>query len=396
LDCAGQPKEPGLQELNYRSKTYRAGSQEKVNSHGSNPGCFFYEGFNLGVANPRPVKSCSDVIMIILGLETSCDETAAAIVADGRKILASEVATQIDVHRPYGGVVPELASRHHIENIVPVLEAALQTARVSAAELDGVAVTQGPGLVGALLVGFSFAKAFAYARGLPWVGVDHLEGHLNSVFLVTDPPPFPFIALLASGGHTAVYRVSSHTEMFLLGQTRDDAAGEAYDKVSKMLGLGYPGGKVIDDLAARGDPAKIHFTRPYLDKDGYDFSFSGIKTAVNRYIQTHADEYPNQLADIAAGFQEAVVEVLSYKVLHAARENDCRHVALVGGVAANSGLRARVTQCAERDGITVYIPSHHLCGDNAAMIAATGYHYLKQGRLGRLEDDVYSRLRVMN
>ncbi len=332
--------------------------------------------------------------MIILGIETSCDETAAAIVADGRTILASEVASQIDVHHLYGGVVPELASRKHVENIDAVVGMAIKAADLTIADIDGVAVTQGPGLIGALLVGFSFAKAFAYARDLPWVGVDHLEGHLNSVFLTPAPPPFPFIALLASGGHTAVYRVNGHTEMVLMGQTRDDAAGEAYDKVSKMLGLGYPGGKIVDDLAFQGDPAKIPFPRTFLDKNGYDFSFSGIKTAVHRYLQTHADASAKHLADVAAGFQAAVVEVLSYKVLHAAQVNECRHIALVGGVAANRGLRQRVAQDAEPLGIEVHVPSHDLCGDNAAMIAAVGYHYLQNGHVSSLEDDVYSKNRI--
>jgi len=332
--------------------------------------------------------------MILLGIETSCDETAAAIVADGKTILASEVASQIDVHHLYGGVVPEIASRKHVENINPVVDTALKSADLTVAAIDGIAVTQGPGLVGALLVGFSFAKAFAFARDLPWVGVDHLVGHLNSVFLVPDPPPFPFIALLASGGHTAVYRVNDHTQTVLMGQTRDDAAGEAYDKVSKMLGLGYPGGRVIDDLAARGDPTRIRFPRTYLDKNGYDFSFSGIKTAVNRYVQTHADTVEAHLADVAAGFQAAVVEVLAYKVLHAAQASECRHIALVGGVAANHGLRKRVAQEAEPLGIKVHIPPPDLCGDNAAMIAAAGYHYLKKGERGGVNDDVYSKNRI--
>ena len=332
--------------------------------------------------------------MIILGIETSCDETAAAIVADGRKVLASEVASQIDVHHLYGGVVPELASRKHVENINPVVETAIQSSGVRMRDIDGIAVTQGPGLVGALLVGFSFAKALAYGRGLPWIGVDHLEGHLNSVFLTPDPPPFPYIALLASGGHTAVYRVNSHTNIVLLGQTRDDAAGEAYDKVSKMLGLGYPGGKVIDDLAFQGDPGKVTFPRSFLDKNSFDFSFSGIKTAVNRYIQAHAGASKNQLADIAAGFQAAVVDVLAYKVLNAAKMNACAHVAIVGGVAANRGLRQQVLEDAKPLGIKVHIPALDLCGDNAAMIASVGYHYLKKGHVSSLSDDVYSRHRI--
>ena len=269
--------------------------------------------------------------MIVLGIETSCDETAAAVVKDGTTILSSVVSSQIAVHHPYGGVVPELASRKHIEAVVPVIREALDKSDTALTQLDAVAVTRGPGLVGALLVGFSFAKALAYGLDIPWVGVNHLEGHINSVFLETDPPPFPFVALLASGGHTSIYHVRSHTENELMGQTRDDAAGEAFDKVAKILDLGYPGGSIIDQLSKQGDARKIKFPRPYIQKSSFDFSFSGIKTAVNRYVATHTDGLKDQIADIVAGFQEAVVEVLSYKIVHAAREKNCRHIALVGG-----------------------------------------------------------------
>ncbi len=331
--------------------------------------------------------------MIVLGIESSCDETAAAVVHDGHRILSSVVASQVAVHHPYGGVVPELASRKHIEAIVPVVNDAIAKADITADRIDGVAVTQGPGLVGSLLVGFSFAKGFAYGRGIPWVGVDHLEGHINSVFLEPDPPPFPFVALLASGGHTNIYHVTSHRAFHLLGQTRDDAAGEAYDKVAKMLRLGYPGGAVIDGLAARGDPGKVMFTRPFLDKTEFDFSFSGIKSAVSRYIQTHPATDRNDQAHIAAGFQAAVVEVLSYKIIHAARQKGCRHLAVVGGVAANRGLREAVTREAAEKGFTVHIPSLDLCGDNAAMVAAVGYHRLKAGERAGMDDDVYSRMK---
>jgi N6-L-threonylcarbamoyladenine synthase len=287
--------------------------------------------------------------MLLLGIETSCDETAAAVVEDGKTILSSVVSSQVEVHHRYGGVVPELASRKHIESIVPVVREAIDTSEKSSADIDGIAVTQGPGLAGALLVGFSFAKAYAYALNIPWVGVNHLEAHINSVFLEKGYPPFPFVALLASGGHTAIYHVTGHTSIELMGQTRDDAAGEAFDKVAKILDLGYPGGVVIDSLAKDGNPEKIKFPRSYLEKSSYDFSFSGIKTAVNRYVSTHQESVPEQIPDIVAGFQEAVVDVLAYKVLNAAREKGCRHVALVGGVAANSRLRAKVAEdAAER------------------------------------------------
>jgi len=330
--------------------------------------------------------------MIILGIETSCDETAASVVIDGSEILSSVVSSQVDVHHKYGGVVPELASRKHIETIVPIVKEAVSKAGINFKQIDAVAVTQGPGLIGSLIVGFSFAKSFAYTLGIPWIGINHLEGHINSVFLESNPPTFPFVSLLASGGHTSIYYVKHHTEIEVMGQTRDDAAGEAFDKVSKAIGLGYPGGIVIDSLAKKGDPSKIVFPRAYLNKSDFDFSFSGIKTAVSRYIQTHSNEYQDQIADIVAGFQESVVDVLSYKVLNAAMKRNCDQISLVGGVAANSRLREKVRHDAGPKGIKVHIPSVDLCGDNAAMIAATGYHYLKKGMSSDISDDVYSRM----
>ncbi|MCP4692433.1 MAG: tRNA (adenosine(37)-N6)-threonylcarbamoyltransferase complex transferase subunit TsaD [Desulfobacterales bacterium] len=332
--------------------------------------------------------------MIVLGIESSCDDTAAAVVVDGVTVLSSVVSSQITVHQPYGGVVPELASRQHIEAISTVVNTALERAGVRKEQLDAVAATQGPGLIGALLVGFSFAKAYAFALGIPRVGVNHLKGHINSVFLGENPPPFPFVALLASGGHTGLYHVTSHTGVTLMGQTRDDAAGEAFDKVAKMLGLGYPGGGIIDRLAREGDPGMIAFSRPYLDKSSFDFSFSGIKTAVKRYIDTHGDSYADHIPDIVAGFQEAVVDVLSYKLFRAAMEKGCDHVALVGGVAANRRLGERLRRDAAGKGMTVHIPSFDLCGDNAAMIASVGYHYLMEKRPSHLNDDVFSKIKV--
>ena len=331
--------------------------------------------------------------MIVFGIETSCDETAAAVVVDGKTILSSIVSSQVAIHHPYGGVVPELASRKHIEAIVPVVNDALTTAGIDKKTLDAVAVTRGPGLVGALLVGFNFARAFAFTLKIPWVGINHLEGHINSVFLESDPPPFPFVALLASGGHTSIYYVTSHTGYSLMGQTRDDAAGEAYDKVAKMLDLGYPGGVIIDRLAEKGNPENISFPRPFLDKSTFDFSFSGLKTAVRRYIQNHNNGFDRQIPDIVAGFQEAVVDVLTDKIVHAAKIKGCNHIAIVGGVAANNRLREKVTHEAFRNGLTVHIPSVEFCGDNAAMIAAVGYHYLKKGISSDLGDDVYSRVK---
>ncbi len=329
--------------------------------------------------------------MNILGIETSCDETAAAVVKDGTSILASVVSSQIEVHHRYGGVVPELASRKHIEAIVPVVDEAVNKAGMSLEAIDAVAATRGPGLVGALLVGFSFAKSLAYTLEIPWVGVNHLAGHINSVFLEDAPPSFPFIALLASGGHTSIYYVNDHITLDLMGQTRDDAAGEAFDKVAKVLGLGYPGGGVIDRISKQGDPTRIKFPRSYLDKDSFDFSFSGIKTAVNRYAADHRDQLDEQIPDIVAGFQEAVVDVLTRKVTRAAEAKGCNRIALVGGVAANSRLREKLRHVADRRGMNVYIPSIELCGDNAAMIATAGYHYHLAGMEAELGDDVFSR-----
>lgn len=329
--------------------------------------------------------------MNILGIESSCDETAAAVVADGREILSSVVASQVDIHKPFGGVVPELASRKHVEAIVPVVREAIAVSGITEEQISAVAVTQGPGLVGALLVGFSFAKAYAYARDLPLVGIDHLQGHIASLYLSGEGPDFPFVALLVSGGHTTIYYVTSHLESHVMGKTRDDAAGEAFDKVSKLLGLGYPGGGVIGKFARNGDPKKLHFPRAFLDKSKFDFSFSGIKSAIRRYVQEHPEDYQENIADIAAGFQEAVVDVLTYKLIRAAAVKECRHLAVVGGVAANERLRERVREESAKEGIQVHIPPFSLCGDNAAMIAAAGYHQFIAGKRTGNDEDVYSR-----
>jgi N6-L-threonylcarbamoyladenine synthase len=331
--------------------------------------------------------------MIVLGIESSCDETAAALVRDGSTILSSVVASQTAVHRRYGGVVPELASRKHLESIEPVVSEALARAETPLERVDAVAVTRGPGLVGSLLVGFCFAKALAYSLKRPWVGVNHLEAHVHALYLDGPSPGFPFVALLASGGHTGLYHVASHTRMELMGQTRDDAAGEAFDKVAKMMALGYPGGTVIDRLAQAGDPGRIAFPRPFIHKDSFDFSFSGIKTAVGRYLAEHPEARSQSAADIAAGFQEAVVEVLVFKLLRAAREKRAGRVALVGGVAANRRLRERLRQEAGREALEVFLPPVFLCGDNAAMVAAAGYHQLTGGARSNLTDDVFSRSR---
>jgi N6-L-threonylcarbamoyladenine synthase len=268
----------------------------------------------------------------------------------------------------------------------------LSKAGVGLGAVQGIAATRGPGLVGSLLVGFTFAKAMAFALDTAFVGVNHLEAHVQALFLEDAPPNYPFVVLLVSGGHTGLYLAASPTRMELLGQTRDDAAGEAFDKVAKMLALGYPGGAVIDRLARTGDPGRIRFKRPLIDRAGFDFSFSGIKTAVGRYIRED-EAYRDRLPDIAAGFQEAVVDVLVFKLLAAARATGCTRVALAGGVAANSRLRERVRRDAAAAGLESYLPSLHLCGDNAAMVAAAGYHLLQSGKRAGPEDDVFSRHR---
>jgi len=318
--------------------------------------------------------------MLILCIESSCDETAAAVVRDGREVLSNIVASQVDVHARYGGVVPELASRKHVEAIPVVISAALAEAGVSMDAIEGIGVTRGPGLVGALLVGLSTAKAMAWARDLPLVAVHHMEGHILAPLLEAELE-FPFLALAVSGGHTHLYRVDGVGRYTTLGQTLDDAAGEAYDKVAKLLGLGYPGGAVIDRLAAQGDPQAIAFPRPMLHKPGFDFSFSGIKTAVLNYVQRQTEPFSQQhLADLAASFQAAVVEVLTLKTLRAAADQGLTRIVVAGGVACNRGLRARFAELAARDGLTVRFPAPALCGDNAAMLGVPADFYLEQGR----------------
>ena len=323
--------------------------------------------------------------MLLLALESSCDETAAAVVRDGQEILSNIIASQVDLHAIYGGVVPELASRRHLEVINPLVTEALQTAGVSDTDLDGVVVTRGPGLVGALLVGLSFAKAFAYARQIPLVGVHHIEGHILAIQLERQVK-YPFLAVAVSGGHTHLFRVDGIGKYRLLGRTVDDAAGEAFDKVAKMLGLPYPGGPVIDKLAASSDDGGIVFPRPMLKKDNLDFSFSGLKTSVLNYLHIlDAAPDPQQIAQISSAFQTAAVDVITQKTMRAAKQEDLGRIVVAGGVACNSGLRKRFAELAKRHRFEVHFPAPVLCADNAAMLAVAGDYYLSRGNRSALD-----------
>ncbi|MCK5308848.1 MAG: tRNA (adenosine(37)-N6)-threonylcarbamoyltransferase complex transferase subunit TsaD [Zetaproteobacteria bacterium] len=331
--------------------------------------------------------------MFLLGIESSCDETAAAVLKDGTELLSSVVDTQIQVHAKYGGVVPELASRRHIETIYPVVHEALQQAAITLDQVDSIAVTQGPGLVGSLLVGLSFAKAMAYVKKIPCLGVDHMAGHLLSVFLGDAQPSFPYVALAASGGHSSIYLVENPTAYQLLGRTRDDAAGEAFDKVAKLLGLGYPGGPIISEKGEQGDPESIRFPRAWLETDSLDFSFSGLKTSVVNYVHK-ANQKGNTIntADICASFQEAIADVLVAKTIMAAHKSGVRQIVMAGGVAANKRLRQLMSSRGEEEQFEVFLPPIEFCTDNAAMIALAGYHRFKNtSPTDSLDMDVYSR-----
>ena len=320
----------------------------------------------------------------ILAIESSCDETAAAVVHNGRKVLSNIISSQIDLHKLYGGVVPEIASRKHIEKINQVIEEALKEAEVTLKDIDAVAVTYGPGLVGALLVGVAEAKAIAYAAGLPLVGVHHIEGHISANYIEHPELEPPFLCLVASGGHTHLVCVKDYGKYEILGRTRDDAAGEAYDKVARAIGLGYPGGPKIDKLAKEGNPDAIEFPRAHVDDAPYDFSFSGIKSAVLNYINS-ANMQGKEInrADVAASFQKAVVDALVSRAVRLAKECGMDKLAIAGGVASNSALRAAIQEECTKNNIRFYSPSPILCTDNAAMIGAAAYYeYIKGVRHG--------------
>lgn len=324
--------------------------------------------------------------MLVLGIESSCDETAAAVIEEGRVIRSNIIASQVKTHAPFGGVVPELASREHLDCIAPVVEQALVEAHVELKNIDGIAVTQGPGLIGSLLVGISFAKSLAMVAGKPLVGVNHIEGHIYSVVFENPPVQYPAVALIVSGGHTTLFLLPEEGRYAVLGRTRDDAAGEAYDKVAKLLGLGYPGGPVIDRLAKSGNAraAELVFTLPRMDSPNLDFSFSGLKTAVLRYVREqgiepleNGSEPDRRIVNLVASFQDKVIRSLLTRLRAAVRRHHPRTIILAGGVACNSALRARMND--EDFGAPVYYPSPVLTTDNAAMIAAAGHAKLSKG-----------------
>jgi N6-L-threonylcarbamoyladenine synthase len=338
--------------------------------------------------------------MNILGIDTSCDDTSAAVINEKRVVLSNVVNSQVSLHHPYGGVVPELASREHVRNIVPVVNEAMSRADLAVEQLDGIAVTVGPGLIGSLLVGLYYAKALAFVRHIPMVGVNHLEGHILSILLEENAPEFPFVALTVSGGHTSLFHVRGMGEYRLMGQTLDDAAGEAFDKVAKIMGLGYPGGAVLEELARSGRPDRIDFPRAYLAPDSFDFSFSGLKTAVSIYIRKWRNNRDISAdvreEDIAASFQEAIIDVLSQKLLKAGEELGIDSLVLAGGVACNEALRRRLKEAAEKRGMAFYYPRSEYCTDNAAMIALTGCYRIMRGERSDLSIDVRSRYPIQD
>lgn len=319
--------------------------------------------------------------IITLAIESSCDETSVAVLRNGRDVLSNIISSQIEIHKQFGGVVPEIASRKHIENINPIIEEALMEAGLGFEDLDIVGVTHGPGLIGALLVGLSSAKAISYALDIPLVGVNHIEGHVCANYIEHKDLKPPFISLIVSGGHTYLVEVKDYTDYELIGRTRDDAAGEAFDKVARAIGLAYPGGPMIDKLAKKGNKDAIDFPRVMLDEDSYDFSFSGLKTSVLNYLNKMRQNGEDIVVeDVAASFQAAVIEVLVKKAIRLAKEKKLDKIVVSGGVAANSGLRNLLEAEAKKEAIEVYYPSIVLCTDNAAMIGSSAYYNYRAGK----------------
>ncbi|MGL4911438.1 MAG: tRNA (adenosine(37)-N6)-threonylcarbamoyltransferase complex transferase subunit TsaD [Romboutsia sp.] len=332
--------------------------------------------------------------IITLAIESSCDETAVSVLKNGREILSNIINTQMELHKKFGGVVPEVASRKHIENIDDVLEEALKEANITLNDIDHIAVTYGPGLAGALLVGLSHAKALAYTLNKPLVGVNHIEGHVSANYIEHKDLKPPFITLIVSGGHTHLVEVKNYGEYEILGRTRDDASGEAFDKIARAMGLGYPGGPIIDRLAKQGNKNAIEFPRAYID-EGYDFSFSGLKSAALNYL--NAKKMKNEeiiVEDVAASFQEAAVEVLANKAIKAATEKGYDTITLAGGVACNSGLRAKISELGKKHNINIKYPSPVLCTDNAAMIGCAGYYEFISGRRDDMSLNAVPNLRI--
>ncbi|MFH1710604.1 MAG: tRNA (adenosine(37)-N6)-threonylcarbamoyltransferase complex transferase subunit TsaD [bacterium] len=362
------------------------------------------------------------VTMKILAIETSCDETSAAVVKSGKEILSNIVASQVDLHKKYGGIVPEVASRKHIEVIAAVVKQALDDAKIPLKKIDAVAGTYGPGLVGSLIVGLNYAKALAYALKKPFIAVNHIEGHIYANFLstsniqlptskqISNPksqiPKFPFVCLVVSGGHTQLVLVKDHGKYETLGRTRDDAAGEAFDKVARFLGIGYPGGPIIDEMSKKGDPKAINFPRAMMN-EGYDFSFSGLKTAVVNYAKKRSPNYQQRttkrasgptnelrIPDIVASFQQAAVDILVEKTIKAAKNRNVRWIALAGGVSANSRLREDLRKRSKEEGFKISIPPMKFCTDNAAMVGSAAYYLIKKGEKSNLDVEAVSTLRI--